>query len=349
MNTLRSMVRTGCFASAVLASFVHAQDQPSRRITTPGAPGSQVQINQIETSQFPKVVVFATVLKDGQPVHGLTAKDFRVREDEVDQEPLTVVPKLTPLSAVMTLDTSGSMKRRLSDAQGAAKSFLNTLEPQDKVQVVRFSRDVKTIFPLGSDRAAAAGAIDGTIARGDTALWDALFASLESLQNVPGRKAIILLSDGVDDDGTGKPLSRKTVTDVLALARRVNVPIYAIGLGTELDEVNLRKVATDSGALYLNATEPTELKRLYDSIGKQLAGQYTINYTSNLPADGSEHRVQLKVGEVTSTKSYLPPARVALTEKPPVRLLPHRSALKPLPAPLFPTRRRAAILTRPFP
>jgi Mg-chelatase subunit ChlD len=304
MNTLRSVVRTGCLASAVLASFVHAQDQPSRRITTPGAPGSQVQINQIETSQFPKVVVFATVLKDGQPVHGLTARDFRVREDEVDQEPLTVVPKLTPLSAVMTLDTSGSMKRRLSDAQGAAKSFLNTLEPQDKVQVVRFSRDVKTIFPLGSDRAAAAGAID--------------VASLESLQNVPGRKAIVLLSDGVDDDGTGKPLSSKTVTDVLALARRVNVPIYAIGLGTELDEVNLRKVATDSGALYLNATEPTELKRLYDSIGKQLAGQYTINYTSNLPADGSEHRVQLKVGEITSTKSYLPPTRVAVTQKPPV-------------------------------
>ncbi len=129
----------------------------------------------------------------------------------------------------------------------------------------------------------------------------------------------MLLSDGVDDDGTGKPLSKKTVTDVLALARQVNVPIYAIGLGTELDEINLKKVATDSGALYLNAADPAELKRLYDSIGKQLAGQYTIYYTSNLPSDGLEHRVQLKFGAITGTKSFVPPARVATAPPPPAK------------------------------
>jgi hypothetical protein len=101
------------------------------------------------------------------------------------------------------------------------------------------------------------------------------------------------------------------------LARQVNVPIYAIGLGTELDEVNLKRVATDSGALYFNVVDPAELKRLYDSIGKQLAGQYTIFYTSNLPSDGSEHRVQLRVGTMTSTKSFVPPARAtAKAEEP---------------------------------
>jgi Mg-chelatase subunit ChlD len=221
-----------------------AQEPPSRRVTgEEKAATAEVRINQIETSEFPKVTIFATVLKDDSPVQGLSASDFRVREDEVDQEPITVVPKLTPLSVVLTLDTSGSMKKRLADAQAAAKSFLDTLEAQDKAQVIRFSRDVSTIFPLGNNRAAAGAAIDSTVARGDTALWDALHASLESLRTVAGRKAIVLLSDGVDDDGTGKPLSKKTVADVLALARQVNVPIYAIGLGTELDETNLKKVA----------------------------------------------------------------------------------------------------------
>lgn len=306
-----------CAALLSFSGLAAGQDEPAtRRVTTPGA---QVQINQIETSQFPKVVIFATVLKDDVPVPGLTDQDFRVREDEVDQEPLTVVAKLTPLSAVLTLDTSGSMKRRLSDAQAAAKSFLTMLQSQDKVQVIRFSRDVKTIYPLGADRRAAEVAIDGTVARGDTALWDALYASVESLREVAGRKAIILLSDGVDDDGTGKPLSKRSVAGVLALARQVNVPIYAIGLGTELDELALKKVAGETGALYLNAVEASELTRLYDSIGRQLAGQYTISYTSNLPADGSEHRVQLKVGESTGTKSYSPAATMAVkpvTDKP---------------------------------
>ncbi len=299
-----------CAASLLFAGLATGQDAPTtRRATTPGA---QVQINQIETSQFPKVVIFATVLKDDVPVPGLTDQDFRVREDEVDQEPLTVVPKLTPLSVVLTLDTSGSMKRRLADAQAAAKGFLTMLASQDKVQVIRFSRDVKTIYPLGTDRRAAEAAIDGTVARGDTALWDALYVSVESLREVAGRKAILLLSDGVDDDGTGKRLSKHSVADVLALARQVNVPIYAIGLGTELDEPALKKVANETGALYLNAVEASELTRLYDNIGKQLAGQYTISYTSNLPADGSEHRVQLRVGESTGTKSYVPAATMVV-------------------------------------
>jgi VWFA-related protein len=307
-----------CAALLSFAGLAIGQDAPTtRRVTTAGA---QVQINQIEISEFPKVVIFATVLKDDVPVPGLTAQDFRVREDEVDQEPLTVVPQLTPLSAVLTLDTSGSMKQRLPDAQAAAKSFLTLLQAQDKLQVIRFSRDVKTLYPLGSDRRAAEVAIDGTVARGDTALWDALYASVESLRGVAGRKAIILLSDGVDDDGSGKPLSKRLVTDVLALARQVNVPIYAIGLGTELDELALKKVAGETGARYLNAVEASELTQLYDSIGKQLAGQYTISYTSNLPVDGSEHHVQLKAGDSTSMKSYLPtattPVAKPVTEKP---------------------------------
>ncbi len=299
-----------CAALLSFAGLAIGQDAPTtRRVTTAGA---QVQINQIETSQFPKVVIFSTVLKEDVPVPGLTDQDFRVREDEVDQEPLTVVPQLTPLSAVLTLDTSGSMKKRLPEAQAAAKSFLTLLQAQDKVQVIRFSRDVKTLYPLGADRSAAEAAIAGTVARGDTALWDALYASVESLRDVAGRKAIILLSDGVDDDGAGKPLSKRSVADVLALARQVNVPIYAIGLGTELDELALKKIAGETGARYLNAVEASELTQLYDSIGKQLAGQYTISYTSNLPADGSEHRVQLRVGDSTSTKSYLPAATLAV-------------------------------------
>ncbi len=275
------------------------------------AKGVEVQINQIDASKFPQVGIFATVLREGEPVPGLAYKDFQVREDEVDQEPLTVVPKLTPLSVVLTLDTSGSMKKRLTDAQAAAKSFLDTLKPEDKAQVIRFSRDVKTIHPLGADRSRAKEAIDGTVARGDTALWDALYVSVDSLRDVSGRKAIVLLSDGVDDDGTGKPLSTRGVGDVLTLARQVNVPIYAIGLGTELDEANLKKVGKESGALYLNAVEPAELKQLYDNIGKQLAGQYSIHYTSNLPADGTEHRVQMKVADGTSTKAYQAPVKVA--------------------------------------
>ncbi|MGB5685109.1 MAG: hypothetical protein WBM35_04805 [Candidatus Electrothrix sp.] len=125
---------SGIFLLLCLASPLAAQDQATSRSVEgqEQAVDAQVVINQIDTSAFPKVTLFASVIKNGVPLKGLGAGDFRVREDEIDQEPITVVPKLTPLNAVVALDTSGSMKQRMTDAQSAAKSFINLLRKLTK-------------------------------------------------------------------------------------------------------------------------------------------------------------------------------------------------------------------------
>jgi VWFA-related protein len=305
-------------ACAIWASELCGQEPPtSRRVTgQENAAGTQVIINEVNTDQFPEVRLFATVLKEGVPLKGLDASNFRVREDEVNQKPLTVEPKLPPLSVVVTLDVSGSMKERLVDAQAAAIHFLDMLGETDSAQVLTFAREVKRLTPMTTSRSAARAGISATVARGDTALYDALYESVTLLKDRAGRKAIVLLSDGVDDDGTGKQLSKHTVREVLALARQVNVPIYVVGLGTELDEATLTQVAQDTGGLYLKTPNASELKLLYASIGEQLAGQYAIHYTSNLPGDGSEHVVALQFGEVRSTKAYTAPGIPGRAEPP---------------------------------
>ncbi len=292
--------------------FLPGQDATTSRSVTgrEQAVRAAVIINQVDTSAYPKVAIFATVLKDGSPLRGLTAADFKVREDEVEQEPLTVVPKLAPLSAVVTLDTSGSMKKRMPEAQAAATAFIDSLNAQDRVQVIAFSREVKLLAAATTDRAAARASVAATVARGDTALYDALYASVASLQNTAGRKAITLLSDGADDDGTGRPLSKKTLADVMALARAVNVPIFTVGIG-DVDRAVMEKVAQESGGECLIAPDPAALKKLYARISEQLAGQYHIYYTSNLPGDGSTHRVQLQHDGITGTKEYKAPVVVA--------------------------------------
>jgi Mg-chelatase subunit ChlD len=89
---------------------------------------SQIILNEVNTSRFPLIEIFATVLKDGKPQKGSSAADFRVREDEVDQGPLHVEAKLPPLSVVITLDNSGSMKPRMKETKEAARNFLNSLD-----------------------------------------------------------------------------------------------------------------------------------------------------------------------------------------------------------------------------
>ena len=263
-------------------------------------------VNEVNADDYPDVRIFATVLQDGEPLTGLTAEDFRVREDEVDQEPLIVEPQLPPLSVVVTLDSSGSMARRLTETQAAARQFVESLGDNDSAQLVSFAREIRTLTPMTSTTDSVLQAIDGITARGDTALYDALYQSVDLLAERRGRRAVVLLSDGVDDDGTGRPLSERTIRDVLDRAADVGVPIFVIGLGTEMDEAVLADIALTTGALYLNAPETSELAAVYGQISDQLTGQYSIRYTSNLPADGTQRRVDLMALGRQDSRSYTP-------------------------------------------
>ena len=296
---------------AILSGPAAAQDDAPRVDGRADAEGARVIINEVNAAEHPRMRIFATVLQDGAPLAGLGADDFRVREDEVDQEPLTVEPRLPPLSVVLAIDTSGSMSERMEEARAAATAFAEGLGEEDAVQVLRFARDIEALTPMTAETGEATAAISTLAARGDTALYDALARSVDLVAERPGRKAIVVLSDGVDDDGTGQALSEATLEDVLAGAGEVNVPIFAVGLGTEMDEAVLMRVAEETGAVYLNAPEASELGAVYERIGDQLSGQYAIAYTSSLPADGTARRVDLEAPGGQDSKAYTPEGTAA--------------------------------------
>ena len=299
--------------AALFPAFLNAQEAP-RVDGQNDASGTTILLNELNSSAYPDMQIFATVLRDSTPVTGLTADDFRVREDEVDQQPLIVEAQLPPLSVVLAVDVSGSMSKRIDETRVAAKTFVSTLSSSDSVQLLSFARQINTPTGMTQDINEVNAAIDDLGARGDTALYDAVLRSVELLSDREGRKAIVLLSDGVDDDGTGQPLSQATVEDALAAAAKVNVPVFVIGLGTGMDEAVLTRIADETGAIYLNAPETNQLGEVYGQIGDQLSGQYAIRYTSNLPADGTARRVDLASLGAQTNKLYTAEGDVAAFE-----------------------------------
>ena len=289
-----------------LAGQAIGQDSEPRVDAVSPEGAAEVVLNEVNIDAYPDVRLFVTVQSEGVPVTGLSAEDFRVREDEVDQAPLTVDPQLPPLSVVLAMDTSGSMADAMEETKAAATAFLATLAPQDRTLVLSFARELSELTDMTEDRETVTMAIEGLTARGDTALYDALARSVELVGTEEGRKAVVLLSDGVDDDGAGSPLSEANVDTVLETAASVNVPIFVVGLGGDLDTEGLTRIAGETGGRFLTAGEASELDAVYESIGTQLGGQYSVSYTSSLPADGTSRRVDVEAQGQQASKSYAP-------------------------------------------
>ena len=148
--------------------------------------------------------VFAT---DSAPVRGLTAADFRLYEDGLEQRIVHFDASTTPASIVLALDTSPSVFRDLDEIREAARTLSRSLVPQDEVAVVTFAARTRLVLPFSRDRALLERAIaayglpkDPEEARGSKIYESVYLAAEDMFGGVPrtGRKAIVLLTDGQD-------------------------------------------------------------------------------------------------------------------------------------------------------
>ena len=188
-------------------------------ITTAGFSGSfqaddeggdaTVSITQVDTSEFPKVTVYVTVVdQNGDPV-GVDPASIRLMEngEEIPTAQIEGVGEVENLSALLVMDVSGSMwaEGKLDAAKSAALKFVETMRPNDQVGLVSFSENITLVQPLTIDRDAITQAINGLEAEGDTAMYDAVAMAARILETVQGRKAVIALTDGLDNRSLSTP------------------------------------------------------------------------------------------------------------------------------------------------
>jgi len=254
--------------------------------------------------------------KAGKIVHGLGPKDVELLEDGVKQdvsyfreassqgEPSERVP----LSIVLVLDTSGSMKQSLRFLQEAVLSFVYKLDDVDRALVVSFNESVKGSADFSGDTDRLERVVEGLQAWGGTSLYDAIQYSLDRIKDQPGRKALIVFSDGADTTST---LGDHEVVDA---ARAVEATVYCIGFkgqdfgGFRSPRGFLRKIANETGGRYFSPDKVGDLLKVFNEISNELKNHYLLAYTPKRAADGTWRQIELKVdrpgSEVRVRKGY---------------------------------------------
>jgi Ca-activated chloride channel homolog len=175
------------------------------------------------------VTVPVTVLdRNGRYVPLLRRENFRIMENGVEQKIAYFATTDSPFSVVLLIDTSGSTQFRLDDIQKAAMDFVDKLKPSDSVMVMAFDDRIDVMCKATTDRNVISKAIRRTRTGGGTRLYDAVEDILKKqLRTIPGRKAVVLFTDGVDTTS-----HRASYDSTVRLAEESDAPIYSVDYDT---------------------------------------------------------------------------------------------------------------------
>jgi Ca-activated chloride channel family protein len=254
-----------------------------------------------------------TAVGRGQVPVSLTRDDLVVLEDGVAQKLDTFHEAVLPVTIMLALDASGSMKNSAGQAQEAAREFVAAMRPEDLIGLIMFADKSQYIHSPTERRDWSLNAIDQYKAEGGTALYDALYDSLAQIADVSGRRVVVVVTDGRDENAKSNgPGSLRTWDEVLRKLRQTEAAVYAVGVGSRVDRERLQQLADQSGGATYFPSDVTTLAADYHKILDELRRRYVIGYEStNRKRNGAWRKVELGArAEGVSFRSrggYFPP------------------------------------------
>lgn len=268
-----------------------------------------IKITQVDNSRFPLVTVYVSVTNAaGDPV---SVDQTAIQISENGQVMQTKAAgaggkgSVGPLTTLLVMDVSGSMDKngKIDGAKGAAKAYVDQMRPGDKAGLMVYNTKTSYVQPITGDHAQLSAAIDRVKTGGDTAMFDAMIAAEDALKGVAGRKAMIAVTDGLDNSSSHK------AADVITGIGPAGLSISTIGLGdpsstaqTGLDEAGLKSLAQQAGGGYSFAGDAQSLSALFASYGRALQNEYVVSYTS--PAtlrDGVNRSLTVSLGGLSAS------------------------------------------------
>jgi len=223
-------------------------------------------------------VTVAVVVRDpnGRPIRNLSAADFQVTDDGDVRKILDFRNDVSPVSVALLLDTSGSMHiggklKRASEVGHLLLSSMN--EGTDEAALFVFDKVVRTVQPFTTEFDNVRSAFASVNPWGSTSLYDAIAETAQQLSKRPGRRAIIVLTDGVDTS------SQLTAQEVSGIASTIDMPVYVVAVETSLtDDGELTSLARWSGGMLYGVSNTADGSVVARQIVNELRHQYLIAF-----------------------------------------------------------------------
>jgi VWFA-related protein len=240
--------------------------------------------------------------KKGRFVPGLGAGDFVVTENQVPQEIAFFTSEVTPVTLLLLLDASTSVRESVDAIKEAAANFVTKLWDGDQAIIADFNERVRFSSHFSDDTDRLVATIQSLYPAGWTALYDSLLLSLEKVSEADGRKALLVFTDGDDSRSMGMG-SESTAKDAIEGAKLSEVTIYSIGfegrrgLGSQgVNKGFLKKLSEETGGASFFPKGIGDLNESFAQIEDELHSQYRLAYVpSNQDRDGQWRAIAVRV------------------------------------------------------
>jgi Ca-activated chloride channel family protein len=257
------------------------------------------KLDHAESVDVTAVQVTVTVTNSkGRFVSGLPRTAFRVFEDDRAQTIQSFASLNVPLELVAAIDISGSMRTAIPQLKGAVKEFLAAVPPRDNVTLIGFNDNIFPLTRRSKDPTARMRAVDRLAAWGGTALYDVIVRGMEMLDQMTGRKALVVFTDG-EDQG-----SHLTSDAVLRRLEQTDATLYMIGQGPRAEAPDLRalmeRLSRQSGGRAFFPDRIDELSGVFAEIIEDLSNQYLLSYSpTNTRLDGTWRAIRIELTDPT--------------------------------------------------
>ncbi len=227
--------------------------------------------------------------RGGNPVGDLGPEDFVVREDGERREVESLyISNEIPLSLGLAIDSSGSMEPIWRQTNAIAEAFLNgALTWRDQAFLVDFDSTLRLVQPLTGSKPLLVRGLERLFPQGSTVLYDAILFSLLQYGDAPGRRALVVVTDGFDSN------SRSDPARAIDFGKRLGVPVYVVamrslGFGpTTMEDANLRNsmrlITGPTGGRLFQIESIDQMANVFDHIEEELRRQYVLTYYSERP------------------------------------------------------------------